>query len=313
MKKFLYVAFVLVLLLPSFWESEALEEQNKSDFHTSSLGKLTKNIFEACDLVEEGKILYKKGDCHLAKEKFQEALDKDPENNSSKEYLQLCLQEEKRKELEAAHCKKQWDQLEKIETQHKKREQQKALLSFLAGGRQFYRNNNYTNAKIQFQQALSLDPENRQATKYLALCVRAEEKIEKLRKKLEQELEKEHLNQKLERDYGYSKQEPTRWEENLTIIKRLEKKVEQLEAEKISQDSLNSGAADSVVETRQCLASTDYDKSLLEEKSLLNDEKEEAKLRETEILLTQGNSCYDHGNYEQAYESYKKALLALQE
>ncbi len=89
----LKVLLVLLAVSPSFsFTQNACPQDIAGDvsFMAQDLQTLAKNILASCELVEEGKLLYKKLDYFKASEKFKEALSRDPGNKNAQKYLDLC-------------------------------------------------------------------------------------------------------------------------------------------------------------------------------------------------------------------------------
>ncbi|PIU41409.1 MAG: hypothetical protein COS99_05600 [Candidatus Omnitrophica bacterium CG07_land_8_20_14_0_80_42_15] len=155
------------------------ETEKKANAITGSEQKKTD---EAKAAYQKGEENYKKGDYDTARSQFEKILSMDLNNNGAKRYLALI--EARSKEAKAKEKRK--------EDEEKRRgaiEAAKALIDKIKPiyqeGEVSYKNKDYQEAKIKFEEVLKLKPEHKGAQRYLRQIQNEEEKIRKQREKIE--------------------------------------------------------------------------------------------------------------------------------
>ncbi|MFH1395032.1 MAG: hypothetical protein ABIH09_02625 [Candidatus Omnitrophota bacterium] len=183
-------------------------------------------------------------------------------------------------------------------------------------GTKLYEQKDFKNAGLKFQEALQKDRENSKASQYLKLCTETLSSNSSVTNENKADLSK--IQDKPKIDQSKTTEEDVQLLTNLlNRVKHLESKQDKpitdtdkktLTSEKAvlqdeeklqtEPDSLKA-AVPSPAQQNKIDVKTEQDLAMAQ------------KVRQSELLMLQGNKYYENLDYEKAYEFYKKALKVL--
>jgi len=162
-------------------------------------------------------------------------------------------------------------------------------------GKKLYENQDIAGARLKFTEALSLDPGNKKASKYLKLCGSA----------LEASLSQKNLIA-----------DENENEQDIKLLERLIERVEELESPAKTEITVQSGKKAAGIKSSKEKPSAEFKKRAALLKSSRTKEAyqlaDKQKIERAEDLLSEGNKYYETMNYDKAYKLYKESLENLQ-
>jgi len=183
-------------------EKKRLEEEARQEKITS--------------LYEEAKMLYRDGDLESALPLFEQLMTLDPDHPYAGRYAERI--EEKKKEEEAARLRKIEEERARAEAARKAEEERREkIASRFEAGKRMIQNESYQAALEAFEEVLSLDPDHRDAKRYLSKAEEGIEKEKKARHKMK--LEKKQARMEAIEEYQKSMAEEF-YTEGLKVFRR---------------------------------------------------------------------------------------------
>jgi len=261
----------------------------------------TKKINKAKNLYKEGMHFYRKKEYDKAKKRFEEALEVYPADEKAGAYLEKVYADIK-------------------EEESKTRKTLKARDSYVEGMYYFYEEKDYIKAKAKFEEALELDPKNKDARTYLKRANAEIDEREKRVEKLEErelvkkevpvsEKKKEKIMEKLKEEEAERARKFEKMQNILKKGKQLYRRKNYSAAKAKFEEAL--GVDSENEDAKTYLRKTDTAiKEEEERKVRLKEEEEEraSKIKEARAIAKEGISYYKKEDYAKAKAKFEEAL-----